>query len=134
MEHIDDGKVFYGTDGVTHYQCQWLPNRERKRTYKVEGTYGAVNVLNRSCGGALWWDIRVHLCAKNPCETDHEHIKHGWHHQKPIHLQPSDWRPPAAHVSPAAVVAGEAGSAGVENGGEGEEIAFAWAACTGGDL
>ena len=95
--------------------------------------YGWADVLSRSCGGALW-DIKVHVCANNPCGANHPYTKHGLYNPRPIHLQPSDWRPPAAHVSPAAVAAGEAGSAGVENGEEGEEIIFAGVACIGGDL
>ena len=90
-------------------------------------------MLSRSCDGALW-DIKVHVCANNPCGANHPYTKHGLYNPRPIHLQPSDCRPPAAHVSPVAVAAGEAGSAGVENGGEGEEMIFAGVACIGWDL
>ena len=47
----------------------------------------------------------------------------------PIHLQPSDWRPHAVHVSPAAVAAEEAGSAGVVFAG-GAVVAEVTAAAT----
>ena len=112
---MGDGDVFFGTDGKTHYEVRW--NRSWGRVTKnANGSTGWADVLSRSCGGGQT-NIRVHRCANNPCTALWVDSKHGYGLPPPIHLQPSDWRPHAVHVSLAAVAAEEAGSAGVEGGG-----------------
>ena len=93
------------------------PNRITKN---ANGITAWADVLHRSCGGALK-DLRVHLCAKNPCAAKWDASKYG-HMPVPIHLQPTEWRPPEDHAAPAPAVAGEAVSAVSErNAGGGAE-------------
>ena len=93
------------------------PNRIAK---SANGIIAWADVLRRSCGGALK-DVRVHLCAKNPCAAKWDVTKYG-HMLVPIHLQPTEWRPLEDLAAPTRAVADEAGSAVNEKiAGEGAE-------------
>ena len=99
-----DGDVFYGTEGTTNYEVI-LKNHPNRTSKNDNGIIAWADVLSRSCGEALT-DIRVHLCAKNPCVAKWQGSKYG-RIPKPIHLQPTEWRPLAGHASPAPAVAVE---------------------------
>ena len=79
------------------------PNRITKI---ANGIIAWADVLRRSCGAALK-DVRVHLCAKNPCSAMWDASKYG-QMLVPIHLRPTEWRPPEDHAAPTPAVAGEA--------------------------
>ena len=125
------GNVFCGIDGATNYEVN-LKNHPNRISKNTNGIIAWADVLSRSCGEALT-DVRVHLCAKNPCVANWEGTKYG-PAPKPIHLQPTEWRPLAGHASPAPAVAvqmdsvvkeGEAGGGAegtehVEAGGQDE--------------
>ena len=85
-----EGNVFYGAAENVYYQVilKAHPNRITKNP---NGITAWADVLHRSCGGALK-DVRVHLCAKNPCVAKWDASKYG-HMLVPIHLQPTEWRP-----------------------------------------
>ena len=82
-----------------------LKNRPNRISQNKKGISAWADVLNRSCGEALM-DVRVHLCAKNPCAAKWQGRKYG-RLPKPIHLHPTEWRPLAGHASPAPAVAVE---------------------------
>jgi len=82
-----------------------LKNRPNRISKNKNVIIAWADVLSRSCGGTQA-DVRVHLCAKNPCVANWEGTKYG-SMSKPIHLQPTERRPLAGHASPAPAVAVE---------------------------
>ena len=78
-----EGDVFCGTavDGYYQVKLKAHPNRITKNAH---GIIAWADVLHRSCGGALE-DVRVHLCAKNPCVAKWDASKYG-SMLVPIHL------------------------------------------------
>ena len=114
-----EGDVLYGAAETVYYQVilKAHPNRITKNP---NGIIAWADVLHRSCGGAPK-DARVHLCAKNPCSAMWDASKYG-QMPVPIHLQPTEWRPPEDHAAPTPAFAGEAVSAVNEKiAGEGAE-------------
>ena len=84
---------FYGTDGTTHYAFEWIVCAT-KPTKNYNGTTGWATMTARSCGPPGEGLHRAHRCAHNPCliiDEPESFYKRG----KPLHIQPTDWRPPA---------------------------------------
>ena len=86
---------FYGCIGTIHYEFEWLTVGYKPKTNQA-GTSGFTKVVSRSCGeggAAVGTALRVHRCTFNPCVADYPANKYGCL-GLPLHVQPSDWRPP----------------------------------------
>ena len=86
---------FYGCNGTIHYEFEWLTVGYKPKT-NPGGTSGFTKVVSRSCGEggvAVGTELRVHRCKFNPCVACYPANKYGCL-GPPLHVQPSDWRPP----------------------------------------
>ena len=97
------GARFHGSDGKAHYEFEWDYSALRPRR-NPNGTSGFARVISRSSGGGglIVGDLgRVHRCAWNPCRAVYPRSKYGYV-GPPLHIQPSDWKPPAGADAEAA--------------------------------
>ena len=94
---------FYGVNGDTHYELEW-DNDIQKPKKTAGGKSGWAKVVSRSIGGvglAPGTASRVHVCANNPCTAMWTISKYGAV-GKPLHLQPTEWKPSVGHDAPPA--------------------------------
>ena len=87
---------FYGHNETIHYEFEWLFAGLRP-TNNLMARLGSPKVISRSGGAggvAIGTGLRVHRCVFNPCNAVYPPSKYGLA-GPPMHVQPSDWRPPA---------------------------------------
>ena len=87
---------FHGSDGIAHYEFEWDFSATQPKT-NPNGTTGFARVISRSSGGDglnVGYLCRVHRCEWIPCCADYPPSKYG-HVGPPLHIRPSDWKPPA---------------------------------------
>ena len=90
----DDGDRFFGCDGDVHYEWKWEYGASKPKANE-NGISGWAKLISRSSGiQADEGTCRVHLCAHDPCKAVYPASKYGCI-PPPMHLQPSDWRPPS---------------------------------------
>ena len=97
------GARFHGSDGIAHYEFEWDFSALQPKT-NDNGTSGFARVISRSSGGGgliVGYLGRVHRCASNPCRAVYPESKYGYV-GPPLHIQPSDWKPPAGADAEAA--------------------------------
>ena len=97
------GARFHGIDGIAHYEFEWDFSALQPKT-NDNGTSGFARVISRSSGGGgliVGYLGRVHRCASNPCRAVYPRSKYGYL-PAPLHIQPSDWKPPAGADAEAA--------------------------------
>ena len=97
------GARFHGSDGIAHYEFEWDFSALQPKT-NDNGTSGFARVISRSSGGGgliVGYLGRVHRCASNPCRAVYPASKYGYV-GPPLHIQPSDWKPPAGADAEAA--------------------------------
>ena len=97
------GARFHGSDGIAHYEFEWDFSALQPKT-NDNGTSGFARVISRSSGGGgliVGYLGRVHRCAWNPCRAVYPRSKYGYV-GPPLHIQPSDWKPPAGADAEAA--------------------------------
>ena len=97
------GARFHGSDGIAHYEFEWDFSALQPNT-NDNGTSGFARVISRSSGGGgliVGYLGRVHRCAWNPCRAVYPRSKYGYV-GPPLHIQPSDWKPPAGADAEAA--------------------------------
>ena len=97
------GARFHGSDGIAHYEFEWDFSALQPKT-NDNGTSGFARVISRSSGGGgliVGYLGRVHRCASNPCRAVYPPRKYGAI-GPPLHIQPSDWKPPAGADAEAA--------------------------------
>ena len=87
---------FHGSDGIAHYEFEWDFSATQPKT-NPNGTTGFARVISRSSGGdglIVGYLCRVHRCEWIPCRAVYPRSKYGYV-GPPLHIGPSDWKPPA---------------------------------------